>query len=98
MLGNRHSNSCNIDLLKGILSKKRQRHIAGDRNHGNRIHVGRCNAGNQIGGSGAGGCHADSDLAGCTGISIRSMCRSLLVACQNVANLIAVLIEGIVNI
>lgn len=89
MFGDRHRHACDIDLLEGIFSQKRQRYITGDRYHRNGIHVRGRNAGNQIRRAGTAGRHTHTDFSGCTRIAICCMCSTLFMRCQHMENLIA---------
>ena len=92
VLGNRHRNTCDIHLLKGILAKSRKCHIGGNGNNRNGIHISCRNTGDQIGRTRSACSHADTDLAGSSCITVCGMCSTLLMGCQNVSDLIAVLI------
>ena len=92
MLCNRHGNSGNIYLLKGISSQQGLSYISRNGNHRNRIHIGRCNSRNQVGRTRSGGCHTYAYLSRSTGISVRRMGSSLLMGGQNMGYLIAVFI------
>ena len=74
--GERHPEE--ISLLEGPAPDHLLRHLAGNRHHRNRIHVGVGYTGYQIGGAGPGGRHADTSLAGDTGISLRGKTSTLL--------------------
>ncbi len=78
MLRDRHSDTCNIYLLEGILPQGRKHHITGDRHHGNRIHISSGNPRHKIRGSGPACRKAYPYLTGCPGVSVRRMGCSLL--------------------
>ena len=92
VFGDRHRHACDIDLLEGIFSQKRQRYITGNRYHRNGIHVRGRNAGNQIRRAGTAGRHTHTDFSGCTRIAICCMCSTLFMRCQHMENLIAMLV------
>ncbi len=98
MLGNRHGDSRNVHLLKGILSQKRQIHVTGNRHHRHRIHISRCNTRYQIGRPRAAGRQTDSRFSCGSGITVRRMSSSLLMRRQNMINLAAVLIQRVIYI
>ena len=92
VFGDRHRHACDIDLLEGIFSQKRQRYITGNRYHRDGIHVRGRNAGNQIRRAGTTGRHTHTDFSGCTRIAICCMCSTLFMRCQHMENLIAMLV------
>ena len=98
MLRDRHGNAGNINFLEGVLADERYADVAGDRDHGHRIHVSSCNAGDQIGCARARSCQDDTGLARCAGISIGRMRRALFVRGQHMANAVTILVERVVNI
>ena len=98
MLGNRHGDAGNIDLLEGVLANQAGADVAGDGNHGDRVHIRGGDAGDQIGRARAARGQTDAGFAGCAGISVRRVRRALLVCGQHMPDAVAVEIQRIVNI
>ncbi len=86
-----------IALLESILADVEGRHLPGEYHHRDRIHVGRGDAGHGIGRTGARGHQRDADLAGSPGITVGRVNASLLVANQNMLDLI-LLEQLVVNV
>ncbi len=86
VLGDRQRDAGGVALLEGVRADHRLGHLAGDRHHRHRVHVGVRQRGDQVGRARATGRHADPDLAGRPGVPLRRMARPLLVADQDVAN------------
>ncbi len=86
MLGDRQGDAGDVDLLEGIGADDRRGYLAGDGHDGRRVHIGRGQAGDQVGRAGARGGDADAHLAGGAGIAIGGVGRSLLVAHQDVVD------------
>ena len=91
--GNAHG----IALLEGVESDGGSGHLATDDDHGNAVHVGRCNAGDGIGEAGARCDQSNTDIARGAGIAVGRMHSSLLVTNQNVLNGV-LLEESVVNV
>ena len=72
-----------VDFLKRIAADGRRADLAGNHHHRNRIGVGRGNAGNRIGGAGAGSDQSHAHFAAGACISIGRMHCRLLVAHQD---------------
>ena len=94
---NRSCNTCNINLLKTVLTEKRYPNVTCDCDHRNRIHVSGRNTRNKVGCSRSGSCHTDTNLAGTSCISVCRMGCSLLMGCQHMLDL-RMLIQFIVYI
>ena len=94
VLGNGQSDPGYIRLLEGIFSNQPGVDLPGDGNHGHRVHVGVGNAGDKVRRPRPGGGNADTYLARGSGISIRHVRCSLLMAHQNMAKI--GLINGII--
>ena len=87
VLGDGDGDAGDVGLLEGVAADHCPRHLAGDRHHGHRVHIGVGQAGDQIGGAGAGGGETDADAPGDPGIGIRGVYRPLLVADKDMAQL-----------
>ncbi|MNN13169.1 hypothetical protein D3C81_1261930 [compost metagenome] len=83
VLHDRPGNADHVGFLEGIGAHHGARHLAGQHHHGDRIHVGRGNAGNRIGRPRAGGHQHHASLAGRAGIAIGHVGGRLLVAHQD---------------
>ena len=77
----RHSHD--VSFLEGIIANHGPRHLSGDNDHGNRIHVSGHDARNGIGSSRSRGHQADTDFSGGARIPICHMGRTLFMAHQN---------------
>ena len=72
------------DSWKASVPIMRGRHLAGDRHHRNRVHVGVGQRGDQVGRARAAGGHADADPAGGPGVALGGVPGALLVPDQHV--------------
>ncbi|MNR23611.1 hypothetical protein D3C85_1406400 [compost metagenome] len=86
-----------VAFLEGILADGMGRHVAGDHHHRDRVQVGGGDAGHGIGHARAGSHQGDADLARGARVAIRGMDRSLLVAHQDVLELL-LLVELVVDV
>src|SRR5699024_7911200 len=82
-LGNRHGDAGNIDLLEGVLADEVLTDVARHKYHRRGIHIGRSDAGSQVGAAGTRGSEADADLAGGAGIAVGGVGRAQLVGREN---------------
>ena len=98
MLGDGQGDTGDIDLLETVGTDDRVGYVAGNGDHGNRIDVSGGDAGDQVGGTGAGGSDDHADLTGGTGIAVSRMGRALLVSGEHMAQLILIFVKGIINI
>ncbi len=90
MLDDRHRDADDVGFLERVGADDATRHLAGDDDERHGVHVGRGDTRNRIRGSGA---RRDDDNAGATRrarIAVRLMHRSLLVASEDMRNLLAV--------
>ena len=92
MFGDRHGNAGDIHLLETVFSKKRGSYVTGNGYNRNRIHVGRCNTSDQVGGSRTGSRNTYAHFSGCSRIAVRCMGRPLFVGSQYMSDLITVFI------
>ena len=77
-----------VGLLKSALADHCLRHLAGDGDERDRIHERVGDAGDEVGGAGAAGGHADTGPAGGAGIALGRERAALLVARQDGADLL----------
>ena len=98
VLGNRHGDTGDIDLLKRVAPDQAGADVAGDGDHRDGIHVSCGNARDQIGRARAGGGEAHADPAGRAGIAVRRVGGALLMGCQNMSNAVAVFVKRIIDI
>ena len=77
-----------VAFLEGIVADQVRRHLSGDADDRNRIHQRVGQAGHRIGGAGAGGHQHAADLAGGARIAFRRMHRALLVADEDVLDVL----------
>ena len=75
-----------VRLLEGVRADRLGRDLAGDRDQRDGVHVGVGDRGDQVGGAGARGRHADADLAGGLRVAGGGVAGALLVADQDVAH------------
>ena len=87
VLGDGQCDAGDIGLLKGVRAYGGSLYLAGDYHHGNRIHLGGCDSGHEVGGSRPGCRPTYSRPARHAGISVGGMGRSLFVTCQDVTYL-----------
>ena len=98
VLGDGHRHTGDIDLLEAVSANQAGGNISGDGDHGDRVQHGSCNAGYQVGGTGAGGSDHNTDFAGSTGIAVGCVGSTLLMGSDNMVQSVAGLIKGIINI
>lgn len=77
----------NVSFLKGIAADEWRRDLTADDNQGNRIHIGRRNAGHHVADSRAGSCKADSGAPRHSSITVGSVNSSLFMSRQNMREL-----------
>ncbi len=87
VLRHRQGDAVDVDLLEGVLADQGRRHVAGDRDHRDRVEEGGPDPGHEVGGARPGRPHADPDLAGDAGIAVGGVGAALLVANEDVAEL-----------
>ena len=86
-----------VGFLEGIIADQVGRHLPGEHNQWNRIHVCRCNTGNGIGCTRPGCDDDDTRLAVGTRITIRRMRGRLFMPDQDMLHLV-LRIEGIIDV
>ena len=98
VLGDGHGNALNVGFLKAVLADARGGYVAGKGHHGHRVHVGRGNARDQIGGTRAAGGQHHAGAAGGPGVTVCCMGGSLLVSGEHMGDAVGVFIQLIVKI
>jgi hypothetical protein len=86
-----------IDFLKRIVADQTGRHLAGEHDQRNGIHVCGRDAGDHIGRTRTGGDQHDAGLAGRTCVTVGRMSRTLLVTDQNVFYVV-LLVQGVIDV
>ena len=87
VLGDRESDAGGVGLLEGVGADGGARHLSDNGDDGNGVHLGRGDAGYEVGRSGAGRGPAYANPAGHTGITVGGVGGSLLVAGEDVVKL-----------
>ena len=87
VLGAMAGDADRVGFLEGVGADQMGRHLAGDADQRDGIHQGVGEAGDGVGGAGAGGDEQAADLAGGAGVALRRMGRALLVAHQHMLDL-----------
>ena len=77
-----------VRFLERVRADRGPRHLPGDRDDRHRVHVGVGDRGDQVGGARTRGRHADPDLAGRLRVSLGGVAGALLVADQDVPDLV----------
>jgi hypothetical protein len=95
VLGNGQGNASYVRFLESVAADEVNGNLAGDADDGGRVHHGRRNTRNQVGGSRAGGRHRHADFTGGAGVAIGHVGCALLVADENVVN--GIVEHGVVN-
>ena len=88
MLGAVAGDADRVAFLKGVGADEMRRHLSGDADERDRIHQRVGEAGDGVGGAGAGGDEQHADLAGRARIALGGMRRALLVAHENMLHLL----------
>ena len=86
-----------VGLLERVLTDQVALHLSRKHNHRDRVHIGRRNAGDSVGGAGPGGYQHHAGLAGSASISIGRVGGRLLMSHQHVGYL-AILEQSIVYV
>ena len=87
VLGEGGHRAGDVHLLEDVPAQQMAGHLAGDGHHGDGVHIGRGDAGDEVGSARAGGDHAHPHLAGHPGVARGHMPRVLLRPDQGVAYL-----------
>ncbi len=89
-------NADRIHFLKGVVTDQRRGHLAGEDDQRNGIHVGSGDARHRIGDARAGGHQHHARLAAGAGIAIGGVDRALLMAHQDMLDVL-LLVEFVIN-
>ena len=87
VLGHRQGDAVDVDLLEGVLADERGRHVAGDRDHRDRVEERRADPGDEVRRARAARPEADADPTGDPRVPIGRVGAALLVADEHVAQL-----------
>ena len=87
VLRHRQRDAGDVDLLERVLADQRAGHVAGDRDHRDRVELRGGDAGHEVRRAGAAGAHAHADPAGRPGVAVGGVAAALLVADEDVAEL-----------
>lgn len=90
VLGDRHRDADDVRLLEGVGADRLGGDLAGDRDQRDGVHVRVGDRGDQVRGAGTGRGHADADLAGGLRVAGGGVVGPLLVADQDVTDLLRV--------
>ncbi len=90
VLGHRQRDPGYVRFLEPVGADQVRGHLTGDRHHGDAVHVGVGERGDQVGRAWAARRHADANPAGCLGVPGRRVPGTLLVADQDVPDLLGV--------
>ena len=97
VLDHRHGDADDVRLLERVGADDTTRDLTRDDDHGHGVHEGGRDAGDSVRGAGAGGDEHDADLAGGASVAVGHVGRTLLVACQDVVDFLAV-VERVVDL
>ncbi len=86
VLGDGQGDAGDVGFLEGVGADHRAAHLARDADDGRGVHHGRGNAGNHVGGAGAGSCQSDTHAAAGARVSIGHVRGALLVAHQHMVH------------
>ena len=98
VLGNGQGDTGDIDLLEAVGADDGVGHVAGDGYQGNGVDVSRGDAGDQVGGAGAGGGDDHAHVTGGPGIAVGGMGGPLLVGGQHMLQLALVFVQGVIDV
>ena len=98
MLRNRQCDAGNIYFLKAVSGQQIVGNIAGNSDHGDRIHISGGNTGDKVSSTGAGSGNDYAASAGSTGIAVSGMGSTLFMCRKNVGDPVTVLVECIVDV
>ena len=96
VLGDGHCHADDVSFLECVGAEQCGGHLAGNCDEGDGVHVCVCDCGQQVGCAGAGGCDAHAGLAAGHGVALGCVTCTLLVADQDVADLLGV-VQGVIG-
>ncbi len=96
VLGHRQRDAGDVDLLERVLADQRAGDVAGDRDHRDRVQLGRGDRGDEVRRARAAGAHAHADPAARPGVAVGRVAAALLVADEDVPDL-GVVAEDVVD-
>ncbi len=88
VLHDRPGQAHHVGFLEGVVADPVGAYLAGQHHHGNGVHEGGGDAGDRVGGAGAGGHQYHAGLAGGPGVAVGGVGGGLLVAHQNMIDLV----------
>ncbi|MNI53079.1 hypothetical protein D3C73_1078950 [compost metagenome] len=97
MLRNRHRYTRNVRFLEGIRTNQAGEDVPGNNNQGHRVHKSSSDTSNEVRCSRTRSRDTDTGLAACSGITVSRMNCALLVAGQNMFEIIET-VQSIVNV
>ena len=98
VLGDGQGHAGNIDFLETIGADDGSGHVAGNGNQRDGIDVSGGNAGDQVGGTGAGGGDTDADLTGGSCVAVSGVGSALFMGSKDVFQFPLIFVQGIVDI
>ena len=96
VLRHRQRDAGDVDLLERVLADQGVGHVAGDRDHRDRVELGGGDRGDEVRGARAAGAHAHADPAAGAGVAVGRVAAALLVADEDVPDL-GVVAEDVVD-
>ena len=97
VLDDRPRDADRVALLERIEADRRRRHLAGDDDHRDRVHIGGGDAGHGIGDARAGGHQRNADLAGRTRVAVGSVDCGLFMTHQHMLDRL-LFVQGVLDI
>ena len=86
MLGAAAGDADGVAFLEGVGANGGGADLSGDADHGDGVHVGVHERGDQVGGGGPGGDHGDAGASGDVGVALGHVAGALFVAHEDVAD------------
>ena len=96
VLGDGHCHADDVSFLECVRAQQLSGHLAGDCDQGDGVHVCVSDCGQQVGCAGAGGCDAHAGLTTGHCVALSCVACALLVADQDVADLLGV-VQGVIG-
>ena len=98
MLGDGEGDTGDVDLLEGVGADLRAGHVPGDGHQGHGVQKGGGDARDQVGSPGAAGGDDHPGPPRGAGVAVGGVGRALLVGGEDVAELVPVLVQGVVDV